>query len=139
MQSHDRFRNLVYGMALAIMIGWILYVGQNVFVPVIASMILAYIVVALARRMGQIPIIGALLPGPIRFTISIFIIAFIVAGFVILIISNINQVIALVPQYQASLLRIIQGLAVQFGFETEPTWATIRRDVLGASMRLSDA
>ena len=44
MQAHDRFRNLVYGMALALMIGWILYIGQNVFVPVIASVILTYIV-----------------------------------------------------------------------------------------------
>ncbi|WP_193177601.1 AI-2E family transporter [Oricola nitratireducens] len=131
MQAHDRFRNLVYGMALAIMIGWILYIGQNVFVPVIASVILAYIVVALARRMQQLPIIGKLLPGPVRFLISLLVIAFIITGFVFLIIANINQVIALVPQYQVSLLRIIQGLAVQFGFETEPTWATIRRDVFG--------
>ncbi|TCD12317.1 AI-2E family transporter [Oricola cellulosilytica] len=131
MQAYDRFRNFVYGMALAIMIGWILHVGRNVFVPVIASVILAYIVVALARRMYQLPLVGHILPGPVRYTISILIIAFIVVAFVFLIISNINQVIALVPQYQVSLLRIIQGLAVQFGFETEPTWATIRRDVFG--------
>jgi AI-2 transport protein TqsA len=131
MQTHDRFRNLVYGLALAIMVGWILYIGQNVFVPVIASVIFAYIVTALARRMGQLPVIGKALPGPLRYTISILMIMFIVSAFVYLIISNINQVIALVPQYQASLLRIIQGLAVQFGFETEPTWATIRRDVFG--------
>lgn len=131
MQAHDRFRNLVYGMALAIMIGWILYIGQNVFVPVIASVILTYIVVALARRMEFLPVIGTLMPGPVRFIISLVAIGFIITGFVLLIIQNINQVIALVPQYQASLLRIIQGLAVQFGFETEPTWATIRRDVFG--------
>ena len=131
MQAHDRFRNLVYGMALAIMIGWILYIGRNVFVPVIASVIVAYIVVALARRMQQLPVIGPLMPGPVRFLISLLVIAFIITAFVLLIIQNINQVIALIPQYQASLLRIIQGLAVQFGFETEPTWATIRRDVFG--------
>ena len=131
MQTHDRFRNLVYGLALAIMVGWILYIGQNVFVPVIASIIIAYIVTALARRMGQLPVVGPLIPGPVRFMISIMAIMFIVSAFVFLIISNINQVIALIPQYQASLLRIIQGLAVQFGFETEPTWATIRRDVFG--------
>ena len=131
MQAHDRFRNLVYGMALALMIGWILYIGQNVFVPVIASVIVAYIVAALARRMESLPVVGPLMPGPIRFLISLLIIAFIITAFVLLIIQNINQVIALIPQYQASLLRIIQGLAVQFGFETEPTWATIRRDVFG--------
>ena len=112
MQAHDRFRNLVYGMALALMIGWILYIGQNVFVPVIASVILTYIVVALARRMEMLPVVGKLLPGPVRFLISLLAIAVIITGFVLLIIQNINQVIALVPQYQASLLRIIQGLAV---------------------------
>lgn len=131
MHAHDRFRNLVYGMALALMIGWTLFIGKNVFVPVIASIILTYIVVALARRMGQLPFVGPLIPGPLRFVVSLAAIAVIITALVLLIIQNINQVIALVPQYQASLLRIIQGLAVQFGFETEPTWATLRRDVFG--------
>ena len=38
---------------------------------------------------------------------------------------------ALAPQYQESLLAAIQGIAVHFGFEQEPTWATLRQDLLG--------
>lgn len=134
-QRHDRFRNFVYGLALALMIGWILYIGQNIIIPVIASVILAYIVTALAQYMRQLPTVGPLIPSPIRFTVSILIILGIVGAFVWLIISNINQLIALAPVYQERLLGIIQGVwsnfGEEFGFETEPTWDTLRRDILG--------
>lgn len=69
-QRHDRFRNFVFGLALALMIGWILYIGQNIIIPVIASIILAYIVTALAQYMRRIPAIGPLIPSPVRFAIS---------------------------------------------------------------------
>lgn len=134
-ERQNRFRNFVFGLALALMIGWILYIGQNIIIPVIASVILAYIVTALAQYMRRIPGIGPLIPSPIRFAISIAIILLIVGGFVWLIISNINQLILLAPSYQESLLRIIQGVwsnfGEEFGFETEPTWETLRRDILG--------
>ena len=135
MQLHDRFRNIVYGMALALMIGWILYIGQNIFVPVIASVILAFIIIALAQWLGRLPVIGAHIPALTRYTISILVIIAIVTAFVSLIISNINQLIELAPTYQARLLTIIQdyaGLIGQFlDVDTEPTWETIRRDILG--------
>ncbi len=134
-ERNDRFRNFVYGIALALMIGYILYLGQNVIVPVIASVILAYIVSALAQYMRRVPGIGPLIPSPIRFLISILVIIGIVGAFVWLIISNINQLIALAPVYQERLLGIIQGVwrefGEQFGIETEVTWDTLRRDVLG--------
>ncbi|WP_306118304.1 MULTISPECIES: AI-2E family transporter [unclassified Roseitalea] len=134
-QRHDRFRNFVYGLALALMIGWILYIGQAVIIPVIASVILAYIVTAIAQYMQRIPVIGPLTPSSVRFSISIAMIILIVAAIVWLIISNINQLIALAPTYQERLLSIIQGIwrsfGEEFGIATEPTWETIRRDIFG--------
>ncbi|MEM1378920.1 MAG: AI-2E family transporter, partial [Pseudomonadota bacterium] len=133
--KHDRFRNFVYGVALTIMIGYVLYIGQNVFIPVIASVIVAYIVIALAQRMGDIPYLGRLIPRPLRYAVSIIIIIAIIGAIIFLIMSNINQLIALLPQYQARLLSIIQNLTAsfgeEFGIETQPTWETIRRDVFG--------
>ena len=37
---------------------------------------------------------------------------------------------ALAPQYQQSLLATIQAVAVQFGIESEPTWATLRTELM---------
>lgn len=135
MKAHDRFRNLVYGLAFTLMIGWVLYIGQNVFIPVIGSVILAYIIIAVAQWLERVPAVGLMMPGSIRYTISILLIAGIVTAFVSLIISNITQLVELAPVYQARLLTIIQEFAGYLGqaldFDTKPTWDTIRRDVLG--------
>lgn len=134
-KRHERFRNIVFGVALALMLGWILNIGQNIFIPVIASIILAYIIIALAERMKYLAIGGKSVPASVRYLISILVIVAVVTAFVFLIISNINQLVAVAPSYQAKLLAIIQGIAESIGeefeVETEPTWQTIRRDVLG--------
>jgi predicted PurR-regulated permease PerM len=41
-----------------------------------------------------------------------------------------DSAIALAPQYQQSLLAAIQRIAVFFRIETEPTWTTLRQDLL---------
>ncbi|HSM42639.1 MAG TPA: AI-2E family transporter, partial [Afifellaceae bacterium] len=59
----NRFRNFVLGVGLAVMIGWVLYIGQSILIPVIASVIVAYILMTLARRMAELPLIGRAAPG----------------------------------------------------------------------------
>ena len=93
---HERFRNTVFGVALALMLGWILNIGQNIFVPVIASIILAYIIIALAEKMKYLSIGGKSFPAPVRYLISILVIVAVVGAFVFLIISNINQLKAII-------------------------------------------
>jgi predicted PurR-regulated permease PerM len=134
-ERNERFRNTVYGVAMALMIGWVLSIGQSVFIPIIASIILAYIIIALAELLNKIELGGRSAPASVRYLISILVIVAVVTAFVFLIISNINQLIALAPTYQAKLLSFIQEIAraigEEFEVETEPTWQTIRRDVLG--------
>ncbi len=128
---HDRFRNLVYAVALAIMIGWLLHIGRSVIIPVIAGVILAYIIVALARRLADIPHVGPLFPVSLRYTLSVLVIIGIVFVIVILIINNVGQVFILLPEYQVTLLGVIQNFAIRLGIETEPTWETVRNQVFG--------
>ena len=54
------------GVGLAVMIGWVLYIGQSILIPVIASVIVAYILMTLARRMAELPLIGRAAPGWLR-------------------------------------------------------------------------
>jgi len=44
--------------------------------------------------------------------------------------SNKERALALAPAYQESLLAAIQRVAVYFNIEAEPTWATLRQDLL---------
>ena len=131
MAGDNRFQNLVLGVALAIMIGWVLYIGRAILIPVIASVIVAYILVTLARRMAQVPVIGPLAPAWSRYLVSILIVLFILLQLIALIASNVERVVAQAPVYQQTLLAFIGDLAVRFGVEAEPTWETLWNQVLG--------
>ena len=127
----DRLRALVYGTVLLIAIGWVLHVGKEIFVPAVLGAVIVYIVVGLAEGLGRLPGLGPVLPSRLRYLFSFAVIGAIGVLFAYLLMANKDRALALAPQYQQSLLAAIQGVAVHFGFEAEPTWATLRRDLLG--------
>jgi AI-2 transport protein TqsA len=127
----DSYRNLVYGVALALMVGYVLFVGRGIIVPVVASVLVVYVILGVARFFDRIPVIGPAMPGPVRYLVSIVIIGIILSSLISLLINNLNAVIAISPQYLESLLAVIQQGAEAVGIEEEPTWETIRREVFG--------
>lgn len=119
------------GVGLAVMVGWVLYIGQSILIPVIASVIVAYVLTTLARRMAELPLIGRATPAWLRYLVSMLIVLVILLELIALITSNVEVVMAQAPNYQRTLLTFIGDMASRFGFETEPTWESLRRQVLG--------
>jgi predicted PurR-regulated permease PerM len=126
----ERMRALVYGTVLLLCIGWVLHVGQAIFVPAVLGAVIVYIIVGLADAMGRLPGFGPALPSRLRYLLSILAIGVTCVLFAYLVMANKDRALALAPQYQQSLLATIQQVAVHFGFETEPTWATLRQELL---------
>jgi len=126
----DRLRALTYGTVLLIGIGWVLHVGKAIFVPAVLGAVIVYIIVGLAQALGRLPGVGSSLPSQLRYLIAFAVIALIGFLFAYLVMANRERALALAPQYQQSLLAAIQGVAVYFGIETEPTWATLRQELL---------
>ena len=126
----NRLQAVVSGAVLAVIIGWVLYVGKDVFVPIVLGILVAYVIVGLARLLGRIPLLGRTLPTQARYTLSVLAIALGLVLVVSLVIVNRGNVLALAPTYQESLLAAIQKIAVLFHIEAEPTWTTLRRDLL---------
>jgi len=129
---NDRFQSLVSGAVLAVVIGWVLHVGKEVFVPIIFGALVVYVIVGLTRLLGRIPVIGRILPPRLRSVLSVLVIASGLVAVANLILANKDSVLALAPQYQESLLAVIQRGAVFLHIETEPTWTTLRRDLFGS-------
>jgi predicted PurR-regulated permease PerM len=127
---NDRFQTFVYGTAIALMIGWIFYIGRDVFVPVMFSVFVVYVILGLARLIARIPLLGPALPPFVVSILSILIIAFGLFMVVYTILANKDSVIAQAPRYQESLLSAVQQIAVFLHIESEPTWTTLRRDLL---------
>jgi AI-2 transport protein TqsA len=130
-RMNARFQTLVHGAALGLIIGWVLYIGKDVFVPIVLGAFVVYVIVGLTRLLGGVPVIGRILPVQARSALSVLVIAFGLIAVVNLVLANKDNVLALTPQYQESLLGAIQRVAAFLRIETEPTWTTIRRDLLG--------
>jgi predicted PurR-regulated permease PerM len=126
----DRLRALTFGTVLLLCIGWVLHVGKPIFVPAVFGAVVVYIIVGLADALGRLPGPGSALPSWLRYLVSIAVIGLVGFLFAYLVMANRERALALAPQYQQSLLAAIQGVAVYFGIETEPTWATLRQDLL---------
>jgi AI-2 transport protein TqsA len=127
---NTRFQSLVYGALLAVIVGWVLYIGKAVWVPVVFGAVVVYVIVGVTHALGRAPVVGRVLPLQLRYVLSVLIIGFAVVAIGYFVIAHKDKVIALAPQYQETLLAAIQKVAVWFQIETEPTWATLRHDML---------
>jgi len=127
---NHRFQTFVYGTAIALMIGWVFYIGRDVFVPIMFSVFVVYVVLGLSRLISRIPLLGRVLPQTAVSLLSVLIITFGLCMVVYTILASKDSVIAQAPRYQESLLAGVQKVAVFLRFEGEPTWTTLRRDFL---------
>jgi len=126
----ERLRAVVYGTVLMLIIGWVMYIGQAILIPAVFGAVVVYVIVGLAHALGRLPQLGPRLPLQLRYLFSVVCIGLVCFGLAYLIMANKERALALAPQYQQSLLAAIQQLAVRFGFETEPTWATLRQELM---------
>ena len=125
MPAPSRLQAVVYGSALAFLVGWVLFIGRDVFVPIVLAGLVVYVILGLTRLVAHVPGIGPLLPPRVRFALALLISLSGVATIVLVILGHLDRVIAAAPQYQASLLATIQHVALRFGVTDEPSWHTL--------------
>ncbi len=126
----EKLRTLVYGTVLLLIFGWVLTIGKTIFVPAVLGAVIVYVVVGLAHALGRLPGVGRRLPMQLRYLFSMLVIGLAFCLLVYLLMANKERALALAPVYQESLLAAIQRVAVFFGIEAEPTWATLRQDLM---------
>lgn len=124
-----QIRSLTYGLALAIMLGWLLWVGKPVLLPIIAALISVYVLSTAATWIERLPLVGRL-PGWTRRTLVLIGFAAGVVLLFLLVINNLAQVTAAMVRYEANLDALATRFASLVGIEDEPTWANLRRVTL---------
>lgn len=126
----DRLQASVSVVVLLLIVGWVLFVGRAVFVPIVFGIIAVYVVVGFTRLLEKLPVLGPRLPMRLRYALSVFVIAGGIFLAVDMLVGNYDDLVALAPRYQESILTLIQKAAVLMHIETEPTWDSLRRDML---------
>ncbi|MFT4066144.1 AI-2E family transporter [Paraburkholderia sp.] len=126
----DRLQASVCVVVLLLIVGWVLYIGRAVFIPIVFGVIAVYVVVDFTRLLQRIPVIGKRLPVQLRYGLSMFLIAAGIFFAVDMLVANYDALVALAPRYQDSVLAIIHKISVLLHLESEPTWDSLRRNML---------
>lgn len=127
---NERFRALVYGTVFAVVVGWVLYIGRDVLIPIVFSVMIMYVIVGSVRQLERIPRVGPRLPVQLRYGISalVMLCALVMLGWLAM--DSIDAIVAQGPHYQSQLVSLAQKAATLLGLESEPSWESLRRSVL---------
>ena len=117
----------VHGIALAVLVDWVLCVARDVLVPVAYSALLVYVVLGMTRQMARIPRLGPRLPAALRYVVSAAVILAAVWGLTLLVLASIAEITDHAARYDRATLGAIQRAAAWLGIETEPTWPQLRQ------------
>ena len=128
---NPRFQAIVFGAILALILGWVLHVGRDVLVPLAFGVLVAYVIFGLTQLLLRVPGLGRRMPVQLRNAASVLVISSGLVGMVYLLLASSDGITAYAPKYQRSLLAGIQRVAVLLRIESEPTWTTLRNDLLG--------
>ena len=121
--------SVVYGTALAIMLGWLLWIGKPVLLPVIAAIIALYILSAAVTWLGRIPVLRRM-PLVLRRTLVLLGFTVIVGLLFALVITSFARVGAALPGYEENLDALVGRIAAFFGVQDQPNWARLREATL---------
>lgn len=125
----NRFRDFVLGIALAIMLGWLLWIGKPIVLPILAAILAAYILTSAADSLRHLPLLNKTSEGFRQFVVLAFFVILLLI-FATVIISTAEQLTAKAPEYQPNLESMLQKIIGLFGIEKLPNWATIRAATL---------
>jgi predicted PurR-regulated permease PerM len=112
-------------VTLAIAIGWLLWVGQAILLPIIAALITLYVLTAAASGLGRLPVLD-LTPPWFR---KLIVLALFVAGAVglsAMVTANVTQAVAQLPVYAENIEALVARAAARFGLAQEPAWEQLR-------------
>ena len=125
MPTDLRLSSVVQVVALVLMTGWILHVGRSILVPVVAAVLIVFVIGGLSGLIGKLPRLGRL-PAWSRDLIAAVLICVAMLELVGLIAANIGAFVARAPVYQDALLSLYQRIAVHYGFDEAATLRAIR-------------
>jgi predicted PurR-regulated permease PerM len=99
-----------FGVALFVLIGFILWIGQGVLIPLVIAAFLSFLIITVKRGIDRSPLIGKRLPEMVSFALAFGVIVLVMFLLAAIIRNNIEAVVAAAPSYSARLIEIWRDL-----------------------------
>ena len=111
-QANRGMARTFYSLAVAVLIGFIAYIGRGVLIPLVVAGFLCFLIFTLKENIRRTPFIGKYLPDWSGYLLAFVFIGLGVMLFVEIIKSNVEALLDTWPSYEARLSTLIQeGLA----------------------------
>ncbi|WP_306252195.1 AI-2E family transporter [Parvularcula sp. IMCC14364] len=113
---------LFYASALAILIGYVLYIGQSIIIPLVFALFLTFIIVTVKNSIERLPGLGKILPEWLSFVLAFGLITLVMIVLGQIVIANGEAMLAEFPEYRQKFLEIAANLInylSQFSFLQE--------------------
>ncbi len=123
------FLNLVLALGLVLMTGWLLVIGQAILLPIVLAIIAVYVLTSTAIALERVPLIGRL-PSVLRHGLVLMGFTLAVVALALVVSVTLNQLVVVMPAYQANLEALAVRIADLGGIE-HPTWDDIVEVTLG--------
>ena len=117
--GHANF-DAFYATGFAIMVVWLLYIGQAIVLPIVLGVLTVYILVTASTAVARWPLMGRF-PPIIHRLMVLLIFVIIVVLIALMVTNNIEYILSQLPLYQANLQTIADDMAVRFGLDTVPS------------------
>ena len=119
---NEKFRALVYATVFAVVVGWVLYIAQDILVPIVFSVLVLYVIIGTARFLARLPVIGPALPVYLHYGLSTLaiLVALILLGWLTM--NSVDTLVKQAPHYQAQLVGLVQRGGLLFGVQSDPSW-----------------
>ena len=117
----------VQALALVLMVGWLLHVGRPMLTPVVAAVLIVFVITGLSSLMARTPVLGRL-PDWVRELAAAFAICAALVEVAALVASNVGDFAARAPAYQEALLGLYQRAAVYLDIDEAATLRAIRAE-----------
>lgn len=121
---------LVNATLLVLLVGFLLLIGKTVLLPILAAVLVVYVLVSASDALGRLPVLRRLPQGWRRALVLLLF----AAGFIaltVVVIGKIGEILAQAPTYQSNIERLVAQGADAFGVDERPDWETIRNATFG--------
>lgn len=102
-----------YGIAIAVLIGFVAYIGRGVIIPLVVAIFLCFLIYTLKENIRRVPYIGRFMPDWVGYMIAFILIGGGMVLFVEIIRSNVETLLETWPSYEQR-LRGLAGDAIAY-------------------------
>ncbi len=117
--------NFALAIFIALSIGWLLFAGRAIILPLVAAVISVYIILSAADGLKRLPLFRHVPDMFLRLVVLVIFSATIVS-LAILTAATVREIADVAPQYEANLDMFMDGAAARFGLDREEIWRELR-------------